>query len=76
MDGQYALSSKTSTSAGKTIVHVKLTDSAYKALEEFQRIKVSISDNTANFYEPIGNIWFDNRDELGARPRLSSHFSH
>lgn len=36
----YGLSSLSSTSAGKTSVHVKLTDSAIRAIEEFNLIKV------------------------------------
>jgi RNA polymerase II elongation factor ELL len=37
---QYGLSSENSTSGQKSVVHVKLTDSALKALEGFQKIKV------------------------------------
>ena len=38
---EYGLSSNESTSANKTVLHVKLTDSALKAFEEYQKIKVS-----------------------------------
>ena len=37
---QYGLSSLDSTSAGKSVVHVKLTDSALKAIEEFGKLAV------------------------------------
>ncbi len=38
----YDLSSQESTSAGKTLVHVKLTDSALKSIEEFLKIQVGL----------------------------------
>lgn len=43
VDGrQYGLLDEISTSACSSVVHVKLTDSALKAVEEFEKIKVSI----------------------------------
>ena len=42
--GEYGLSSNDSTSANKTVLHVKLTDSALKAIEEYQKFKVSKND--------------------------------
>ena len=42
---EYGLSSLESTSANKSVLHVKLTDSALKAFEEFQKIKVSADFN-------------------------------
>ena len=38
---EYGLSSNESTSANKTVLHIKLTDSALKAIEEYQKFKVS-----------------------------------
>ena len=40
---KYGLASLQSTSAGKSLIHVKLTDSALKAIEEFQKIKVRMA---------------------------------
>jgi hypothetical protein len=37
---QYGLSSKTAASHGKTVVYLKLTDSALRAIEEYQSNKV------------------------------------
>lgn len=42
---EYGLSSLESTSANKSVVYVKLTDSALRAFEEFQKIKVSTGLN-------------------------------
>ena len=49
---QYGLSSYESTSADKTTLHVKLTEHALKAIEEFQKIKVSYEF----YFENVRNI--------------------
>ena len=39
---EYPLSSNSFSNSNKTAFHVKLTDSALRAIEEFQKLKVSI----------------------------------
>ena len=41
----YGLSSQSSSNSNKSAFHVKLTDSALRAIEEFQKLKVCISLN-------------------------------
>ncbi|KAK2152908.1 hypothetical protein LSH36_315g05048 [Paralvinella palmiformis] len=45
---QYGLSSENATNKNKSVLHVKLTDSALKALQEYQRIKDATTDQKAS----------------------------
>ena len=50
----YELASQESTSAEKSLVHVKLTDSALKAFEEFQKIQVGMESGKCVFAAKTG----------------------
>lgn len=61
---QYGLSAHGLSSENKSLVFVKLTDSSFKAIEEYLRIKLKTAQHpTVQFLGNEGRLWFPSAEE-------------
>ncbi|XP_046444893.1 RNA polymerase II elongation factor Ell-like [Daphnia pulex] len=61
---QYGLSAHGHSSENKSLVFVKLTDSSFKAIEEYLRIKLKTSQHpSVQFLGNEGRLWFPSAEE-------------